>query len=294
MGAQIIGVGPTQTPPLVVTGRELHGIEYSLPVASAQVKSAILLAGLSATGTTTVREPSPTRSHTEEMLAQAGAAIEIHHDGSLTTITLEPSTLVAQRWIIPADPSNAAFFIVAGLLVAHGSITCEGVYAGPARTGFLDVLERMGASVDRQLVAATVLDITARPHSLTGTDVQAEEIPSLDEIPILVVAACAATGTTRFFDAGELRIKESDRFEACLDLAGALGARAWSDAETLCVEGLGGADAFNHLEFDARGDHRMALAASVAAVVGNGGVVHGFESIETNYPQFLADLERLT
>ena len=293
MGATVTGVGPQVTLPVSVEGGILGGIDYTTPVTSAQVKSAILLAGLRGTEDVVVREAIETRPHTEEMLLFAGAALTRERINDHLVITLRPSTLAPRNWIIPSDPSQGAFFIVAGLLARTGSITTTGLYPGATRTGFLGVLERMGGRVLKRFDADGNLDVQALPAALIATEVRAEEIPSLDEVPILVVAAAAATGITRFVDVGELRLKESDRFEKSKELAEGLGARAWSEGDDLYVEGRGSAS-FSHLVIDAEGDHRVAMAAAIAGVVGGGADISGFETVMSSYPNFESDLARLS
>ncbi|HEX3947896.1 MAG TPA: 3-phosphoshikimate 1-carboxyvinyltransferase, partial [Acidimicrobiales bacterium] len=241
MGATVGGEGDRCRPPLRVTGGRLQGIEWTSPVASAQVKSAILLAGLSADGETVVHEPVPTRAHTEEMLAEAGADITVTAEGEGRTIRLRPSRLKPVDVLVPGDPSQAAFWAVAGCLVAGSTVRVEGIYAGAERIGFVKVLQRMGARValvDRQGTTATVV---AEHGPLQGTVVEAAEIPSLDEVPILAVAAAVAEGTTVFRDVGELRVKESDRLAGVAELVRAFGAGAQISGDQLTVQGVGSA-----------------------------------------------------
>jgi 3-phosphoshikimate 1-carboxyvinyltransferase len=293
MGAAVRGVGERELPPVEVEGRPLRGISYELPVPSAQVKSAILLAGLNAHGPTTVLETIPTRPNTEEMLRAAGAAITLTRTETRTTITLEPSALEPQAWVVPGDPSQAAFFIVGALLAGEGDVTISGLYGDQTRIGFLDVLARMGGHLERRPGAANTVTVTARSSRLRATVIDAREIPSLDEVPILVVAACGAQGTTSFRGMAELRIKESDRFEASLALARGLGATAHGEGDDLLIEGLGTSRAFSELSVDADGDHRLAMAAAIAGAVGAGSRVDDFDAVATSYPGFLEDLEGL-
>ena len=293
MGADIDGQGTRCTPPIEIEGSRLTGIDYLLPMASAQVKSAILLAGLLADGPTTVREAIPTRIHTEEMLLAAGVDIEVHTDASETQITVRPSRPRPSKWVIPADPSQAAFFVVAGLLGSQSAVDCTGLYPGPNRSGFLDVLDRMGASITRNSDADGLLNVLARSTDLEGTEIAASEIPSLDEVPILAIAAAAADGTTRFADVGELRVKESDRLMETVTLVNGLGAGARVVGDDLIIEGLGSPKAFAHVTSDAHGDHRMAMSAAIAGAVGGGASIHGFESVATSYPGFLETLRSL-
>jgi 3-phosphoshikimate 1-carboxyvinyltransferase len=293
MGARVTGHGPTQLPPLVVAGTALHGIEWTPAMASAQVKSAILLAGLDATGDTVVRETIATRLHTEEMLAAAGADITVEPWGTGRSVRVRASTLRPLDLDVPGDPSQSAFWITAACVLPGSSVLVERVYAGAERTGFLRVLERMGASVGAQPRGGGAADLSATHAPLVGTMVDAAEIPSLDEVPILAVAAAAATGTTVFRDVGELKVKESDRLAATIALVEALGARARAAGEDLVIEGAGSIGA-GPLHFDSHGDHRLAMAAIVAALAcRRGGVVEGVRSVDTSYPGFLDDLEAL-
>jgi 3-phosphoshikimate 1-carboxyvinyltransferase len=293
MGSAVTGTGDHDAAPLDVRGGQLRAIRYELPVASAQVKSAVLLAALRGDGPTTVVEPVPTRTHTEEMLAVAKARVEVAHrpDGRHTTVW--PSALEPSQWHVAADPSQAAFFVVGAILGAGGGVEVLDVHVGEERIGFVGVLTRMGAHLVTRVRRSNDGDLLASSSSLRATEVEASEIPSLDEVPVLAVAAAAAEGTTTFRGVDELRVKETDRLEATVGLVRALGATAVVDGDDLLVTGVGAADAFRRLEFDARGDHRMAMAAAIAATVGNGGVVAGFAGVSTSYPGFLSDLASL-
>jgi 3-phosphoshikimate 1-carboxyvinyltransferase len=293
MGATVSGVGDRLTPPISVEGGPLRAITYEIPVPSAQVKSALLFAGLAADGPSTVFEAVATRPNTEEMLAEAGASVVRRRRGAGFEITVVPSEPAPHAWSIPSDPSQAAFFLVAGLLSQSGEVRADALYADATRTGFLAALERMGGSLEQRLHDDGLLEVVARPSSLVGTTIEAREIPSVDEVPVLVVAACAARGVTRFVDVGELRVKESDRFAASVALARGLGAAARGDGDDLVVEGSGSAAAFGALRIDARGDHRVAMAAAIAGFVGSGATIDGFEAVATSYPAFLSDLESL-
>jgi 3-phosphoshikimate 1-carboxyvinyltransferase len=315
MGATVSGSGPDCRPPLRVKGGALRGIDWTTRVASAQVKSAILLAGLAAEGPTTVRERVTTRAHTEEMLAEAGVDVTVEPWGEGRIVTIHPSTLrpVTPR-TVPGDPSASAFFVVAGCVVPGSNVEVEGIYQGPARLGYVSVLQRMGAAVTvtpapdgTATIAASTT--TAGPR-LRATTVAAAEIPSLDEIPALAVAAAVAAGTTVFSDVGELRVKEVDRLRAVIDLVAAFGATAEANGDTLSITGTGtGAGTgtgtgtpdrggqLHGARFDSRGDHRMAMAAAVAALAaapGERSLITGFDATETSYPGFADDLRRLT
>ena len=295
MGATVEGRGARVLPPLRVHGGALRGIEWTPPVASAQVKSAVLLAGLSAEGSTVVREAVTTRTHTEEMLAEAGADITVEPWGEGRVVTVRASKLAPVERTVPGDPSAAAFFAVAGSVVAGSAVAVEGVYDGPARLGFVTVLQRMGAAVSLAPDGPGTTTIRAAAGRLRATQVPASEIPSLDEVPVLAVAAAVAEGTTVFADVGELRVKEVDRLAAVADLVAAFGATARLEGDTLAVTGVGGP--LRGARVDSGGDHRMAMAAAVAGLAAGEGersFVSGFGAVETSYPGFLDDLVRLT
>jgi len=293
MGATLRGRGPSQLPPLEIRGGGLHGIEWTPPMASAQVKSAILFAGLDATGETVVREAVPTRAHTEEMLTAAGAEISVEPWGGGRLVRLRASRLGPLDLDIPGDPSQAAFWLVAACLIPGSKVVVECVYGGQERIGFMSVLERMGAAVSIRTGVGGGADLSAEHSSLRSTDVEAAEIPSLDEVPILAVAAAAAEGTTTFRDVGELTVKESDRLAATIALVEALGARAHAEHDNLVVEGAG-APGSAPVRFHSRGDHRLAMAAIVGALASPaGGTVGGVASVDTSYPTFLDHLDAL-
>lgn len=292
MGASVTGADPGCRPPVTVAGGHLHGISYSPPMASAQVKSAVLLAGLDADGETVVEEPVATRAHTEEMLARMGADIEITPVGAGRRIRLRRSRLAPVDWTVPGDPSQAAFWVVAGAVIPGSRVTVVDVHLGAERIGFLAVLARMGAAVEAH-PDGELGTVTSRYAPLTGTVVEAEEIPSLDEVPILAVAASVAEGTTRFRRVGELRLKESDRLAGTAALVNALGGSARVEGDDLVVAG-GGLRPTGPVSVDAAGDHRMAMAAAVATAAGDQPTtVSGWEAVATSYPGFLADLASL-
>ena len=287
MGASIAGSGDSGTlAPLKVEGGRLAGIDYTLPVASAQVKSAVLLAALRAEGPTTVREPALTRAHTEEMLADAGVRVERQR----LSVTVWPGEVVPPHVIgIPGDPSQAAFWVV-GACVAPGSdLTVENVYLGQARGGFIDVLGRMGANIT---VDSGSGDIRARTSELEATRVSAEELPGcIDEVPILAVAAAMADGVTVFEGVAELRVKEIDRVVGIVEMLDVLGAKSEIDGETW----RDGSGATGRRYGGSHGDHRMAMAAAIAGAAGSASVtVEGFEATATSYPGFARDLYQAT
>ena len=294
MGATIEGHGARCQPPLLVRGGALHGIDWTSKVVSAQVKSAIILAGLSAEGTTIVREAVTTRTHTEEMLAEAGADLTVEPWGEGRIVRVRASSLKPVERTVPGDPSASAFFVVAGCVVPGSAVDVAGIYSGPARLGYVSVLQRMGAAITLLPGDPGTTTIRAVSGPLRATDIHASEIPSLDEIPALAVAAAVADGTTVFSDVGELRIKEVDRLEAVAAMVEAFGARATIEGDTLAVTGVGGP--LHGARFDSLGDHRMGMAAAIAALAARPGersLITGFGAVETSYPSFAEDLERL-
>jgi len=289
MGARIDGRDGGRYPPLVVRGGALHGIEYRLPVASAQVKGALLLAALSASGPTVVHEPAPVRAHTEELLMLCDADVSVRDGGA--TVEARPSALRAFDLEVPGDPSQAAFWVVAGCVVPGSDLTIEGVYVGRARAAFIDVLVRMGADI---VVSGPTsgADIRVRHAPLHGTVVEGDEVPGLiDEIPVLAVAAAAANGTTEFRDAAELAVKETDRIATTTAALGALGVGTEARPDGLVVRGGG---RLRGGVVRSQGDHRIAMAGAVAALIADGpSRVEGWGAVTTSYPAFMADLGRL-
>ena len=287
MGASVRGSGDRGSlAPLIVEGRPLKGIEYTLPVASAQVKSAVLLAALQAEGPTTVHEPAITRAHTEEMLADAGVRVE--QQGRSTTVW--PGEVEALDIDVPGDPSQAAFWLVGACVAPESDLTVENVYLGPARGGFVDVLGRMGADIS---VDSESGDIRARTSKLRATRVTSQELPGcIDEVPILAVAAAVAEGVTVFEGIAELRVKESDRVAAIVEMLDVLGAESEIDGEVLAVAGGG---RLRGGTVDSHGDHRMAMAAAIAGAAGSSSMnVEGFGAVATSYPGFTRDLSYST
>jgi 3-phosphoshikimate 1-carboxyvinyltransferase len=293
MGVSVDGREGGKFPPLVVRGGKVRGIDYTLPVASAQVKAAVLFAGLGAEGATTVHEPVPTRAHTEEMLAAAGGEVSVEAEGNGKRITLRPSILRAGDIDVPADPSQAAFWAVAACLTPGSDLLLEDVYVGQGRAGFIDVLRRMGARIElagEDSVRHTA-DIHVEAGPLRGTDVGGSEVPSLiDEIPVLAVAAAFAEGPSRFSDAAELKVKETDRVATTVALLHALGVRAEPTPDGLVVYG-GAGRPLKGGTVESYGDHRIAMAGAVAALGADTPVtVNGWDATATSYPGFEEDL----
>jgi 3-phosphoshikimate 1-carboxyvinyltransferase len=283
-------------PPLVVEGGDLRGIRYELPVASAQVKSAVLLAGLYARGKTTVVEPVATRDHTELLLQEAGAQVQRHgHD-----VTLAPvDALRLDRVDVPGDISSAAPLIVAATLLAGSELYLHGIGVNPTRTGLLDVLERMQARVTlfnrRRLGGEPVADIEVRAAPLVATRVSADEVPRMvDELPLVALLGGLARGETVIDGVQELRVKESDRVETVKDLLRPLGIRISAGDDSLRVVGVpsrpkGGGVARSE------GDHRMAMLGAVAGLVSREGVrVEGAEAAAISFPGFFELLDSVS
>jgi 3-phosphoshikimate 1-carboxyvinyltransferase len=280
-------------PPLRIEGTPLRGISYEMPVASAQVKSCLLFAGLLADGSTTVLEGLPSRDHTERMLISAGATIK--RDAG--AITVQPvDGLDPGEFAIPADISSAAFFIVAALLVGGSDVVLEQVGTNPTRTGLLTILGRMGAEIEIEPQAERGGEPTGRlrirPASLQGVDVGGAEIPlAIDELPLVALAACYAEGTTTIRNAEELRRKESDRIATVSAALSALGGKVEPTKDGMVVEGTGGLSGGT---IDSHGDHRIAMMGAVAGLASKNGVeVHGMDAADVSYPGFQRDLVSL-
>jgi 3-phosphoshikimate 1-carboxyvinyltransferase len=302
MGADV-GAREGRLPPLRLRGSSLRGIDYAMPVASAQVKSCLLFAGLLADGVTTVTEPHWTRDHTERLLAAAGA--EIRRDGS--RITVAPTErLEAGDVPVPGDFSSAAFFLAAALIVPDSELTLREVGINRARIGLLSILARMGVemggahessravSIDeiREPGPEPIARLNVRSAALRGTEVTGEDVPSaIDELPLVGLLGCFAEGETVVSGAGELRAKESDRISGIVDGLSALGAEIEGRPDGFAVRGTGG---LRGGMIDARGDHRLAMVGAVAGLASREGVeVDGFESVAVSYPGFERDLRSL-
>ena len=280
--------------PLGIQGRPLHPIDYELPVASAQVKSCVLLAGLFADGVTTVVEPIPTRDHTERMLEHAGARVT-RRPTSVTVEGTEELRLPAVE--VPGDISSAAPFLVGAAIVPGSSVTVHGVGLNPRRAGILDVLERMGARIAiynrRAIGGEPAGDVEVRASDLVGATILAEEVPSLiDELPILAVAACHARGETFVSGAAELRAKESDRIEAVVEELRRIGGHIRATPDGFRIKGVparlrGGV-------VDSHGDHRLAMLGAIAGVASIEGVeLRGAEAAAVSFPGFFEVLEQI-
>lgn len=293
MGAQLDGRAHATRPPLVVRGGDLVGCTHHLAVASAQVKTALLLAGLQATGTTDVVEPAPSRDHTERMLGALGAPITRLDERAVRATAGAPAPF---EFAVPGDPSSAAFWVVAATISPGSELVLEDVALNPTRLAFVDVLVRMGAAIELVTTGERLgepvgeLRVTSAP--LHGTTVEGAEIPWLiDEIPVLAVAAACAEGITEFRDAAELRVKESDRIATVGELLTRLGVGTEQGDDRLVVRG----GRLTPGEVDSYGDHRIAMSAAVAAVAIAGDTrVRGWRSVATSYPEFTTHLAALT
>ena len=280
------------TPPVSITGGgSLHGIEYSMPVASAQVKSALLLAGLSADSPTCVIEPAVSRDHSERMLESLGVRIR-RQDGRVCMDP--PLRLQAQDLRIPGDFSSAAFFIVAGLIGAEaGGLLIRRVGMNPTRIGLLDILRRMGADIHVQEAgmagAEPVADLLVMRSALRGIDVPAELVPlAIDEFPVLFIAAACATGQTRISGAAELRVKESDRIAVMAEGLRALGVALEVFPDGLLVDGHPQGPAFAAGVVDSHGDHRIAMSFAIASLRAGGAIrIRDTANVATSFPGFV-------
>ncbi|HEY1853033.1 MAG TPA: 3-phosphoshikimate 1-carboxyvinyltransferase [Solirubrobacterales bacterium] len=280
-------------PPLSVRGADLRGIDYEMPVASAQVKSCLLFAGLLAEGTTRIVEGHRSRDHTERMLAAAGASIE---RAEAAVLVRETKKLRPRRIDVPADVSSAAFLVVAAALVPGSEVVLEGVGVNPTRTGILTILRRMGAEIEvepgGEHGGEPVARLRVRPAPLRGTEVGGAEVPlAIDELPLVALAACFAEGTTTIREAEELRRKESDRVETVSAALRALGGRVEPTADGMAIEGSGG---LRGGSVSSHGDHRIAMLGAVAGLASSEGVeIEEMEAAAVSYPGFEDDLRSL-
>ena len=292
MGAEISGRTERCLPPVQVRGGPLRAIHYTSPVASAQVKSAVLLAGLYAEAVTSVTEPFQSRDHTERMLAAFGAQVRT---AGLTS-TVPWGELTGCSIVVPGDISSAAFPLVAGILVAESRVSVTKVGVNPTRTGVLEVLRAMGAVVaegDREAWGGEpVATLTASGSPLRGCDIGAELVPRLiDELPVICVAAALAEGTTHITGAQELRVKESDRLEAMATELSKMGARITEQPDGLIIEGVG---RLRGAEVSGRGDHRVAMALAVAGLAAQGETtITDAAEIATSFPGFVTVMRRV-
>jgi 3-phosphoshikimate 1-carboxyvinyltransferase len=301
MGARL-EAAEDRYPPLRVSGERLRGISYELPVPSAQVKSCLLFAAVMAEGETTVGEPLPSRDHTERMLLRAGVSIE---RGGGRLVVRRSDELALDRVVVPGDPSSAAFLVAAGVLVKGSRLVIRDVGVNWTRTGFLRILERMGAIVlgdleerpegspDGLRPEEPVSDLDVASGPLQATTVEPAEVPlAIDELPLLALLACFAEGETVVRGAQELRLKESDRIATVVQGLRALGADIEASEDGFAVRGAG---ELHGGSIDARGDHRLAMMGAVAGLASRDGVeVRGMDAAAISYPRFTDDLAMLT
>ncbi len=297
MGAKFAPAGQELLPITETGSSALKPIVYDAPMASAQLKTAVLLAGVFAKGTTTVNEPAPSRNHTELMLPEFGVPTTA---ASRTASVTGPCRMEASSVHVPGDPSSAAFLVAAALMKPGSSIVVRDVSLNPARIGFLRTLERMGADVREThegqegkepngSIAATYTPV------LRGCEVPAQHIASLiDEIPVLALVAAHAHGVTVFKDVSELRVKETNRLKAIIDGLALLGVDAWEEGNNLLVEGNPHLQVPAGLVFDSQGDHRLAMTWALAGLCGHTSVgIRDFDCVAVSYPGFLDDIKNL-
>ncbi len=291
MGAVIQGADGGDRLPLTIRGGQLNGIRYTIPIPSAQVKSALLLAGLYAKGPTTIIEPIPTRDHTERMLKYLGAKIEVS-----SAIVVYPGELTAREFTVPGDISSAAFFLTAAAIIPGSSVTARSGGLNPTRTGFLDLLKQMGASIQ---VTPTppggwepLGDVTLTHAPLRAIRMDAQVIPRvIDELPILMVAATQARGVTLIQGSGELRVKETDRIVSMVTGLSAMGAEIRAQGDEIRIEGPTSLKGTAVRSFN---DHRTAMALAVAGLAAQGPtIIEGSEWIGISFPGFVESLESL-
>jgi 3-phosphoshikimate 1-carboxyvinyltransferase len=293
MGALIVGREDGRLAPLAVVGRRLKAGEFRLPVASAQVKSAILLAGLAADGRATVSEPSPSRDHTERMLRAFGVPVRV--EGGTVSVD-GPAGLTGTTIEVPGDLSSAAFLMAGALLVPGSELEIGRVGVNPTRTGFLDILKNMGASIKisdaREASGEPMASITVRTSPLRGTAIRGDMVPrAIDEFPILCVLAAFADGETIIDDAAELRVKESDRIHVMAEELGTMGIKVEERPAGMRIVGPQRATG---ARCSSRGDHRIAMALAVAALRATGPTtIDDVECVGTSFPGFFELLERV-
>lgn len=294
MGARIYGRDQGRLLPLALVGSPLQGIDYDLPVASAQVKSALLLAGLYAQGTTRIREPGPARDHTERMLRHMG--VPLTREGNLITIQSPEQELTPLTLTVPGDFSSAAFFLAAGAIVPGSRVLLQNVGVNPTRIGFLQALKAMGAQVilhnPRESGSEPVADLEITPSALRGVTIRGDQIVTMiDELPVLAVVATQAQGKTVVRDAGELRVKETDRIATVVTELRKLGAAIEELPDGFIVHGptrLKGAAVWSH------GDHRLAMALAVAGLLAEGEThIQDMACAADSFPGFVETLFKL-
>ncbi|MBP3950601.1 3-phosphoshikimate 1-carboxyvinyltransferase [Bacillus suaedae] len=294
MGSIIDGRDHGNFTPLSIRGGSTKGISFQSKVASAQVKSAILLAGLQSEGVTSVTEPALSRDHTERMLEAYG--VEVKRDG-LSVSVEGGQSLKAQHIIVPGDISSAAFFLVAGAIVPNSKLTLQGVGINPTRSGIIDVLEKMGASIEienkKMVGGEPIADLTISTSNLKGIEIGGDLIPRLiDEIPVIAVLATQAEGKTVIFDAEELKVKETNRIDTVVTQLEKLGATITATDDGMIIEGK---TTLNGASVSSFGDHRIGMAMAIAGLIAKGKMeIERSEAIAVSYPDFFEHIEALT
>lgn len=294
MGAKIDGRKNGEFTPLAIRGGELNGISYQSPVASAQIKSAILLAGLQAKGTTSVEEPTVSRDHTERMLRAFG--IEVKQEGNRVSVE-GGQALKGRSIVVPGDISSAAFLIAAVMMVPNSQLTIENVGINPTRTGIIDVVKAMGGQIEltnqRIVNEEPVADLVVVHSELTGTVIEGDVIPRLiDEIPVIAAMATQAKGQTIIRDAEELKVKETDRIATVVSQLSKFGAKVTPTDDGMIIEGSADLTA---AEIDSMGDHRIGMAMAIAGLAAKGEtVIHNSEAINVSFPGFAQLLEQIS
>lgn len=293
MGANIISIKDNGCAPLRITGKPLHGIHYNSPVASAQVKSSILLAGLFADGDTSVTEPYVSRNHTELMFRYFGVDVSTKD----TTATVSPAKkLTGQKIVVPGDISSAAYFIAAGLIVPNSTLVIKNVGTNPTRDGILRVCEAMGASITyenkQEISGEPTADCIVKTSQLKGTTIGGSIIPTLiDEIPIIAILACFADGTTIIKDAQELKVKESNRIDVMVENLKKMGADITATDDGMIIHG---GKPLHGAQIDSKLDHRIAMSFAIAGLCAEGDTeILGAECVDISFPTFYQMLEGL-
>jgi 3-phosphoshikimate 1-carboxyvinyltransferase len=292
MGATVDGRADGAYAPLAIRGGPLHGVRHELPVASAQVKSALMLAGLQADGVTEIVSPAVSRDHSERMLAALGVPVEV--DG--VCVRVRAGAPEPMQFEVPGDPSSAAFFVVGALITAGSDLTIESLSLNPTRLGFVEVLRRMGADIEieptGERCGEPVGDLRVRSSALNATVIEGEEIPNVqDEVPALAIAAAFADGVTEVRNAQELATKESNRIGALHQELSEMGLAVEARTDGLVIRG--GTPRAASLK--SHGDHRIAMAAAVAANAIDGeSTVRGWQAVSSSYPEFADDFARVT
>lgn len=293
MGADITSERGNDCAPLIINGRKLKGIHYDSPVASAQVKSCVLLAGLYADGETSVTEPYVSRNHTELMLNVFGGSCTTL--GTTATVTSDP-VLTGQKIVVPGDISSAAYFLVAGLIAENSEITIKNVGINPTRDGIIDVIKMMGGDITFANVNADsgepTADITVKTSSLKGCVIEGDIIPKLiDEIPVIAILACFAEGETVIKDAAELKVKESNRIDVMVNNLSAMGADITGTDDGMIIRG---GKPLHSAVIHSKKDHRIAMSFAIAAMCAEGETeILDADCVNISYPDFYRDLEKL-